>query len=167
MQLIGAPYCWGGRSPYTPDMSKRSLSCDCSGLVNIIYRSWGLELPRNAHTMWLCSTKINYGVDLEPGDLIFFARPDNPERVIHVLIYAGNETVIESCISLGIVQRQTVERLGKPVALLVRGDIIKGSASDAPEYVVYFGSYLKDNLLVAQLRNLVVGNYDLTKWILS
>lgn len=70
--FLGVRYLWGGTS---------SWGLDCSGLVHLAHRAHGVVVPRDA------SDQAG-GVDpvpldeVEPGDLYFFARPD--ERVHHV-----------------------------------------------------------------------------------
>jgi len=164
-QLVGGPLCWGGRSPHSINNLNCAPSCDCSGLINLAYRACGLELPRNSHPMWLRSAKIEHGSLLKPGDLIFFAYPDRPGRINHVLMYLGNEKVIESCLAKGIAIRETQERFGKPVATVRYGDIIKTSGSSSTEYVLYFGSYLGDRDRIQYMRDYALGNYDVTRWV--
>ena len=155
-QLTGKPYCWGGRNP---------SNCDCSGLINMAYRASGLELSRNAHPMWLRSAKIDRGSKLSSGDLIFFAHPNRPDHINHVLMYLGGDMLIESCVSEGIVIRKTANRFGKPVATITYGDIIRTTGLHSQEYVIYFGSYLADRDRVQYMRDYALGNYDITRWI--
>jgi cell wall-associated NlpC family hydrolase len=167
-QLVGGPYCWGGRSPHTQKYNDFAPSCDCSGLTNLSYRASGLEIARNSHPQWLHSTKINKGSDLKPGDLIFFARPTRKDRVHHVLMYLGDNLIIESSISQGIVIQKTEERFGKPVAELSYGDTIKTPSTQGAaqaKYVIYFGSYLQDKNKILYMRNYALGNYDANRWV--
>lgn len=170
-QLMGGPYCWGGRSPcfntIAYDYSNVILldsvtpSCDCSGFVNLVYRTHGFELPRNSHPQWLASKKIKYGSTLKPGDLIFFARPANKERVHHVLMYLGNEMVIESAVSRGICTSKTMNRFGQPVAKLTYGNTIR-CPGESTRYVIYFGSYINDKKRLNYMRDYALGNYNVT-----
>ena len=155
-QLLGIPYCWGGRSP---------KGCDCSGLINLAYRTSGLELPRNSHPMWLRSGKINHGSQLQPGDLIFFARTKRKKKVHHVLMYIGDEQIIESCLSRGVVIRKAKNRFGLPVASLRYGDIIRTPGPHPEKFVIYFGTYLGDRDRVQYMRDYALGNYDVTRWV--
>lgn len=83
-QLIEAPYFWGGRS---------ATSLDCSGLVELLFRVQGISLPRDAHDQFLrCAPRSS----LEIGDLIFLAPVQKPARISHVMLYAGDEMLLEA-----------------------------------------------------------------------
>src|SRR5206468_10212944 len=78
------PYLWGGRS---------LLGIDCSGLVQMVYRLNGINLPRDAWQQAEVGTPVK-GLDaIRPGDLAFFAEKD---RISHVGILTGNGFIIHA-----------------------------------------------------------------------
>jgi len=85
-QYIGVPYRYGGTSPRT--------GFDCSGFVQYVYGSQGVDLPRTSRQM------AGSGIAVEPstramqvGDLMLFQQGG---RISHVAIYAGNGRFIHS-----------------------------------------------------------------------
>ncbi len=68
--FLGLQYLWGGMC---------SLALDCSGLVHLVYRRLGVDLPRDAHDQATRGTEVPVD-DARPGDLYFFAEPG---RAIH------------------------------------------------------------------------------------
>ena len=84
MQFLGNPYVWGGES--------LTNGCDCSGFTMLIYRQFGIELPRCSYEQAEVGTKIA-AKDALPGDLLFYERDGT---VYHVLIYIGNGQAINA-----------------------------------------------------------------------
>ncbi|MEU4481562.1 C40 family peptidase [Micromonospora sp. NPDC023966] len=65
-------YVWGGLS---------TNGIDCSGLVHLAWRRYGVTLPRDADDQAEATTPLALGQE-RPGDLYFFARPGR--RIHHV-----------------------------------------------------------------------------------
>lgn len=91
--FLDAPYFWGGRS---------AGSVDCSGLVQLLYRTEGFDLPRDAHDQFLFC-KRSEGSLMQAGDLLFQA-PVKRGRVTHVMIYMGNDELLEAEMAAGKVR---------------------------------------------------------------
>ena len=88
-QYLGWPYVLGGASPAT--------SFDCSGLVQWVYGQLGVSVPRTAQQQYDATARIADS-DLQPGDLVFFARTyaDPNDWVTHVGIYVGEGMMINA-----------------------------------------------------------------------
>jgi cell wall-associated NlpC family hydrolase len=73
-QFLGLRYLWGGTSTW---------GLDCSGLVHLTLRSFGVLAPRDAHDQAASGDVAPVPLDeVQPGDLYFFARPGQP--IYHV-----------------------------------------------------------------------------------
>ena len=132
-QLLGQPYLWGGFSAYRPD---RLSSCDCSGLVGLLYRLQGINLPRDAHDQFFRCEKLSYA-DLLPGDLIFLAPADKPERMGHVMLFAGGDELLDANITDGKTVCSTgLSRFGRPFESLAWGEQID-------KYMIYYGRFTR------------------------
>jgi cell wall-associated NlpC family hydrolase len=132
--FIGEAYWWGGRSPQPePAAPGRAGGVDCSGLTHLAYRAAGFEIPRDAHEQRLRATRVNA---LQPADLVFLSERDNPARIVHVMLYAGEGQLIEGPGTGQRVRRISVaERLGRPLDSLASGSAVDGQT-------VSFGAYL-------------------------
>lgn len=85
-QFLGTPYVWGGN-----DLSK---GVDCSGLVQQVYKKYGISLPRTTYEMIGQGAPVGMK-GLRPGDLVFFdtASQTGPD---HVGIYLGNGKMVHA-----------------------------------------------------------------------
>lgn len=83
-EQIGKPYQWGASGPDR---------FDCSGLVQHVYGSLGVDLPRVARDQATAGTAVRQG-ELQAGDLVFFSI--NGNEIDHVGIYLGDREFIHA-----------------------------------------------------------------------
>lgn len=132
-RLLGVPYYWGGRSPHAP-LQGQVTGVDCSGLVNLAYRTIGMAIPRDSHEQHLRAKPV---LSPQPADLIFLSAPEEPQRITHVMLYAGSDAVIEGPGTGHTVRRITLsQRLGRSLSELQPGTTVNNQT-------VYFGAYLE------------------------
>src|SRR4029077_10085873 len=114
--LLGDLYIWGGLSPYDETKTVKLTGVDCSGLVHLAYRVNGITVPRDSMEQYMKSEKIRRK-DLHQADLVFSAKADKPEKIVHVALYAGDGQFIEAP-QTGMVVRQISfkEKFGRDLA---------------------------------------------------
>ena len=85
-RFLGLPYLWGGRSSY---------GYDCSGFTQMLVRSRGINMPRDAdlQAAWDGMIVIERK-DLHAGDLLFFGA--GPDKITHTAMYIGNGEIIHA-----------------------------------------------------------------------
>lgn len=87
MSLNGVPYLWGGKNPLT--------GLDCSGCVNVILSSIGLDIPGIESAEQLFRYWVNRAKTCDPqlGALIFFG---NGQKIHHVAFGLDSFRMIEA-----------------------------------------------------------------------
>jgi cell wall-associated NlpC family hydrolase len=88
-KFLGVPYLWGGTNP--------SVGVDCSGLVQDVYKTLGISLPRTSEQQATAGVAVPSIADAQPGDLVFFPGSDGTAAAPgHVGIYIGNGEMIDA-----------------------------------------------------------------------
>ncbi|MGN0164227.1 MAG: NlpC/P60 family protein [Candidatus Ornithomonoglobus sp.] len=95
-KYLGVPYLWGGTTP---------AGFDCSGFVQYVFKSLGIEISRTTYTQVNEGTPVSKD-ELQPGDLLFFGSGLN---VHHVGIYVGNNTMIHAPYTGTVIQYQSID----------------------------------------------------------
>lgn len=102
-RYLHAPYLWGGRSPF---------GIDCSGLTQMVYKTAGIRLLRDAQQQVSQGVSIDFMEECQAGDLAFF---DNGKgHIIHVgiilpeyhIIHASGQVRIDKLDHFGIFNRE-------------------------------------------------------------
>jgi cell wall-associated NlpC family hydrolase len=85
-RFLGLPYLWGGRS---------SFGYDCSGFTQMLVRSRGILMPRDAdlQAAWR-GMQVIERKDLRAGDLLFFG--SSPDKITHTAMFIGNGEFIHA-----------------------------------------------------------------------
>lgn len=81
---LNTPYLWGGRSVF---------GIDCSGIVQNVYKSEGIKLPRNASQQVHEGEWIDWK-DRQIGDLVFFAKENG--KVTHVGVLTQLDNILHA-----------------------------------------------------------------------
>lgn len=87
-KLLKTPFIWGGKSIF---------GMDCSGFVQIVYRTIGKTIPRNTLGLATYGKPIMSLQQAQPGDIILFNHSivdNNNTHISHCAIYLGNNKII-------------------------------------------------------------------------
>jgi soluble lytic murein transglycosylase-like protein len=88
-KYLGVPYVWGGTDP--------AKGLDCSGLVQVVYKNLGYDLPRVSYQQAQSGRAVEGGLaNARPGDLIAWDNSSRNNGVDHIAIYIGDGKMIEA-----------------------------------------------------------------------
>lgn len=87
-KYLGLPYVWGGTDP--------TKGLDCSGLVQLVYRNLGHDLPRVSADQARQGRPVASLADAQPGDLLAWDNSSRNNGADHVAIYIGGGKMIEA-----------------------------------------------------------------------
>lgn len=91
LKFLHAPYQWGGRSPF---------GIDCSGLTQIVFKLYGVNLPRDAYQQSEVGKTLHFINEAREGDIAFFDNED--EKITHTGIILNNDQIIHASGSVRI-----------------------------------------------------------------
>lgn len=81
---LNTPYLWGGKTPF---------GIDCSGLTQICYRIFGINLPRDAYEQAEHGLEVDFH-ECREGDAAFFS--NKAGKIIHVGIIGPDNIIVHA-----------------------------------------------------------------------
>ncbi|GAA4211493.1 C40 family peptidase [Microbispora amethystogenes] len=100
LRMIGVPYSWGGGGPGGPSFGTGrgagTKGFDCSGLTEYAWSKAGVSIGSSTGPQWHSGKHVDR-LQLQPGDLVFFAyNPRDPSTIHHVGLYIGEGKMVHA-----------------------------------------------------------------------
>lgn len=84
--FLGTPYKWGGTGP---------LGFDCSGLLQYVFKHFGVNLPRVSYQQANAGTRVSAD-QAQAGDIWFIDNSPRNNGADHIALYIGDGLILEA-----------------------------------------------------------------------
>jgi hypothetical protein len=115
----GAPYLWGGLTPW---------GVDCSGFVQAVFALHGVSMPRDSRDQADAGDPAPLEKEslheLQPADLLFFSDREDA-RITHVAIATGANAIVHAALGRGGYHREDLRRVGDSYVRALIGRLVR------------------------------------------
>lgn len=136
---LGNQYLWGGRSLHDAGVAIVPTGVDCSGLVSWTFLQIGWLVPRDSHEQFMKAKRIK-PAQMQRGDLLFLAKVGQPDKIVHVAFYLGQDRLLEAPQTGLNVREMTFEqRFGAKLSKMKNGMVVG-------DRIIFFGTFFGADL---------------------